>query len=282
MQIDFQHVNFSYNLKTIFRVDALKDVNLAIDTNEVTAIVGKTGSGKSTLTQLINKLLTPSDGAVKIDQFINTPKKRAHRKQLQALRSEIGFLFQFPENQLFADTVLKDVEFGIRNFHPKDQDYEKKAKAALKLVGLDESFYERSPFDLSGGEKKRVAIAGVLAYQPKVLILDEPTAGLDEMSKRELMELFKKIHQEGVGIILVTHDMDIVLKYASKVVVMDDGEIKKIGSPQAILQNEVEPYHLATPNVYHFAHQLIAQGKKIDLNRVKDVTTLVEEIKRHG
>lgn len=282
MQIDFQHVNFSYNLKTIFRVDALKDVNLVIDTNEVTAIVGKTGSGKSTLTQLINKLLTPSGGAVKIDQFINTPKKRSHRKQLQALRSEIGFLFQFPENQLFADTVLKDVEFGIRNFHPKDQDYEKKAKAALKLAGLDESFYERSPFDLSGGEKKRVAIAGVLAYQPKVLILDEPTAGLDEMGKRDLMELFKKIHQEGVGIILVTHDMDIVLKYASKVVVMDDGEIKKIGSPQAILQNEVEPYHLATPNVYHFAHQLIAQGKKIDLNRVKDVTTLVEEIKRHG
>lgn len=282
MQIKFNHTFFSYNHKTIFKVDALKDINLDLSTNSITAIVGKTGSGKSTLTELINALLVPTQGEVKVDEFINAHKKHHRHKELLKLRNNIGFLFQFPENQLFADTVLKDVEFGIRNFNKKDTHYEEKAKNALKLVGLDEAFYNRSPFDLSGGEKKRVAIAGVLAYQPKVLILDEPTAGLDVNGKKEIMDLFKKIHETGVAIILVTHDMDVVLDYADTMVIIDDGEIKKIGKPKDILKEDVEIYHLATPSIYKVAHALIKKGEKIDINKVNDITSLIRELKRHG
>ena len=211
MQIKFDHTYFTYNPDTPFKVDALHDINLSLSENNITAIVGKTGSGKSTLVQLINKLLTPTSGEVHINDLVNAKKVKIKGKRIKEFRKEIGFLFQFSENQLFEDTVIKDVMFGIKSFYPKNKNPEVLAKQALSLVGLDESFYNRSPFDLSGGEKKRVAIAGVIAYQPKLLILDEPTAGLDAKGKKEIMDVFKKIHESGVAIILVTHDMEAVL-----------------------------------------------------------------------
>lgn len=281
MQIKFNHVNFTYNVNSPFAVNALSDINLELNENNITAIVGRTGSGKSTLTQLINKLLTPTMGEVYTNDLVNAPKVRIKRKAIKDFRKSVGFLFQFSENQLFEETVIKDVMFGVQSFYPRIEHPEVLAKKALNLVGLDESFYNRSPFDLSGGEKKRVAIAGVIAYQPKLLILDEPTAGLDAKGKREIMDLFKKIHEGGVAIILVTHDMDIVLEYADKMIVIDDGKIQKIGVPKDILQDNVERYDLETPNIYQVIHQLRKAGKNINEN-VCDIPTLIKELKNHG
>ncbi|MCQ2795464.1 MAG: ATP-binding cassette domain-containing protein [Bacilli bacterium] len=281
MQIKFNHVFFTYNADSPFKVEALKDINLELSENNITAIVGRTGSGKSTLTELINKLLTPTSGEVHINNLVNAPKVKIKGKAIKEFRKEIGFLFQFSENQLFEDTVLKDVMFGVQSFYPKNKNPEALAKQALTLVGLDESFYNRSPFDLSGGEKKKVAIAGVLAYQPKLLILDEPTAGLDVKGKKEIMDLFKKIHESGVAIILVTHDMDVVLDYADKMIIIDDGQIQKIGAPKDILQEDVEKYNLETPNIYQVIHLLKANGKNISSN-VNDIPSLIKELKHHG
>lgn len=282
MQIKFNHVSFSYNPNTPFKVDALKNINLSLLKNNVTAIVGQTGSGKSTLTELINKLLTPTSGEVIINDLINSPSHRVKGKHLKTFRKDIGFLFQLPENQLFEDTVIKDVMFGIKSFYPKNNNALELAKEALNLVGLDESFYQRSPFDLSGGEKKKVAIAGVIAYHPKLLILDEPTAGLDAKGKKELMDLFMKIHQTGVAIILVTHDMDIVLEYADQMIIIDDGEIKKIGVPKEILKEDVEPYHLDTPHIYQVVHALKKEGMNINEKNITDIPSLIKELKKHG
>lgn len=281
MQIKFNNVNFTYNVDSPFSVNALSNVNLELNDNNITAIVGKTGSGKSTLTELINKLLTPTSGEVHINNLINAPKVKIKGKDIKNFRKDIGFLFQFSENQLFEDTVIKDVMFGVKSFYPKKEHPEELAIKALKLVGLDESFYERSPFDLSGGEKKRVAIAGVIAYQPKLLILDEPTAGLDAKGKREIMDVFKKIHESGVAIILVTHDMDVVLEYADKMIVIDNGKIQKIGSPIEILKDDVEKYNLETPDIYQAVHEFRKLGKNISDN-VHDIPSLIEELKHHG
>ncbi|MCQ2792087.1 MAG: ATP-binding cassette domain-containing protein [Bacilli bacterium] len=282
MQIKFDHVSFSYNPNTPFQVDALKDINLEFFENNVTAIVGRTGSGKSTLTELINKLLTPTSGRVVVNNLVNDKKVKVKGKKMKAFRKDIGFLFQFSEHQLFEDSVIKDVMFGIKSYYPKHPNPLALAKQSLSLVGLDETFYERSPFDLSGGEKKRVAIAGVLAYQPKVLILDEPTAGLDNKGKKEIMDLFMKIHQTGVAIILVSHDMDVVLEYADQMVVIDNGEIERIGKPKEILKEDVEQYNLETPNIYKVVHLLKRHGKKIDENKITDIASLIKELKNNG
>lgn len=281
MQIEFKNLSFSYSYKTPFEVKALKNINLLLNENNITAIVGKTGSGKSTLTQFINYFLIPNEGEAIINEFVNKKKTHHSHKDVSNLRKDIGFLFQFSENQLFEETVLKDVYFGIRNFYPKETNYEQLAKDALKLVGLGEEFYNRSPFDLSGGEKKRVAIAGVLAYKPKLLILDEPTAGLDANGKKEIMNLFKKIHESGVAIILISHDMDIVLDYANKMIIIDDGEIKKIGTPKEILKEDVERYNLETPNIFKFIHALNSKGMNIPSN-VDNIDDLIKELKHHG
>lgn len=282
MQIRFQNVSFVYNESTPFKTVALNNINLDLFENNVTAIVGKTGSGKSTLTELINKLLTPTEGSVIIDNLENSKKVKVHGKNIQEYRKNIGFLFQFSENQLFEETVLKDVMFGVKSFYPKTNNPEILAKDALNQVGLDSSFYNRSPFDLSGGEKKRAAIAGVLAYHPKLLILDEPTAGLDAKGKKTIMDLFMKIHHQGVAIILVTHDMDVVLKYTDQMVILDEGKIKKIGKPNDIFHEYVEQYQLETPKIFQFVHELRSKGLLINENNIKDIPTLIKEIKAHG
>lgn len=281
MQIKFNNVFFTYNLKTPFQTEALKHINVNLDTNKIIAVVGKTGSGKSTLIQMINNLLEPTIGEVIIENYTNA-KKRHHRyKEILNLRKNIGFLFQFSENQLFEDTVFKDVSFAIRNFYPEEKNYDHYVKESLDLVGINENLYNRSPLDLSGGEKKRVAIASVIAYRPKVLILDEPTAGLDAKGKQDIMDLFRTIHKQGIAIILVTHDMDIVFNYADEMIVMDEGEIKAIGAPKDILKKDVSQYNLDVPSIYKFALELNTRGYHIDLNRIHDIDSLVMEIKRH-
>ena len=281
MQIKYQDVNFIYHAKTPFQSEALKNVNVVFNHPGITTIVGKTGSGKSTLASLINYLTTPTSGQVNVDDFINAPRERHKHKEVMNLRRQIGYLFQSAEKQLFADTVIKDVVFALNNFYPKNKDNLLKAQNALKLVGLDESFYNRSPLDLSGGEKKKVAIAGVIAYQPKLLILDEPTAGLDGFAKKELLLLLKKINATGVAIIIITHDMDVVLKYADQVVVMMNGEIKKVVAKKEIFKDEVEKYGLISPQLIEFAKLLKANGKNINLDNITDISSLIQELRKN-
>ncbi|MBP5301577.1 MAG: energy-coupling factor transporter ATPase [Bacilli bacterium] len=260
MQINFKNVTFFYNEKTFFKQCVLKNINLDLTKEDFIAVIGKNGSGKSTIIDLISCFLKPTEGCVIIDDFVND-KKKSDKKKLYNLRKKIGVLFQFSENQLFKDTVIDDVMFGVKNFYP-EKNARQEAERTLALVGLDSSFYNRYPFELSSGEKRRVAIAGILAYNPKLLILDEITVGLDVHSKKTLMKLLKNIQKtQKIKIILVTHDMDIVLKYANKVVLLDNGKIIKIGCPDEVLSNvAIEQFGMKIPNIIKFTNLLKING----------------------
>lgn len=281
MPITFKDVSYIYNFDTPFSSHALNDINLTIDDTSFTCLVGKTGSGKSTLVQLINALIKPNKGEINSLSYLITNKKKTTTKNIKQLRKDIGIVFQFSEYQLFEETVLKDVMFGPKNFNDKEDVARKKAIEALKIVGLDESFFNRSPFELSGGEKRRVAIAGVLACSPKVLILDEPTAGLDPKGAKMMMEMFNDIKKSGTKIILVTHDMDIVYKYADEVIVLKDAALVFKGSPHDLfLNNNPQEYDLDVPEIIKMAKILINKGINININNVKDVNSLYMEIKK--
>ena len=280
MQIEFKDVSFIYSPKTPYEYKALDNINLSIKEGSFTCIVGKTGCGKTTLVQELNGLLIPTSGEVIVDNYIITSNKKRCTKKLQDLRKKVGMVFQFSENQLFEDTVLKDVMFGPRNFGIKEEEAKKIAIASLTKVGIKEEYYEKSPFELSGGEKRRVAIAGILALEPDILILDEPTAGLDPLGTKEVMDLFKKMNEEGVTIILVTHDMNLVFKYASSCVVMDDGRIEKVVTPKELFLEESERYSLETPLISKVTKLLIDKGMKLSLDNIKDINGLVKEIKK--
>ena len=211
MSIKVNRVSHSYYKKTPNEVLALDNVSLNIEDGSFVALVGETGSGKSTLVQHLNALLLPDNGTIDVNEYTIVSKKRKN-KHLHDIRKHIGLIFQFPEYQLFEETVLKDVAFGRKNFGVKEAEALEKAKEALKLVKIDESYYERTPFELSGGERRRVAIAGILALDPDVLVLDEPTAGLDYEGSKYVMDLVKGLNNKGKTIILVTHDMDIVYR----------------------------------------------------------------------
>lgn len=280
MQIKFNNVTYIYNQKTDYETKALDSINLEFSKNKMIAIVGRTGSGKSTLTMLIDSLIRPTNGEVKINEFVNKKKGHVSNKKLMNVRKNIGYVFQFPERQLFEESVLKDVCFGVRNFYPKNIEYEKFGKEALKKVGLDETFYNRSPFELSGGEKKRAAIAGIIAYNPELIILDEPTAGLDSSGKKEIMDLFKNLQvKENKTVILITHDMDVVYKYADEIIIIDNGKIVKQGNKEDILKLRLENYNLATPDLYKFICDLNEKGKNIDPKKIDCIDALIKELK---
>lgn len=223
LPILFEEVSHIYSQGTPFRYSALTNVNLDITEGKITAIVGATGSGKSSLVQHLNALLLPTTGKVTIlDRVITSEEKP---KNLKSLRKDVGLVFQFPEYQLFEETILKDVEFGPKNFGFENS--EQKAKEALKMVNIDESLFDRSPLELSGGQKRRVAIAGILAMDPKIIVLDEPTAGLDPSGSKSMMQLFDDLnHKFNKTIIIVTHDMEQVFTYCDEVVVMSEGQIR--------------------------------------------------------
>lgn len=284
MPIVFSHLNYVYSPKTPLEYGALKDINLNIKDQSFTMIVGHTGSGKSTLVQQINALLTPTSGEVDVNgiKVDNNVKKL---KNIKELRKGVGLVFQFPEYQLFEETVLKDVAFGPKNFDVKEEEANRLAKEALKLVGINESLFDKSPFELSGGQKRRVAIAGIITLNPKVLILDEPTAGLDPQGSREMMDLFKKIHQMGTTIIMITHDMDNVIRYGSDVVVMAKGEVIKECKPHELFVDEhvFSRLSIEEPLVIKTAKALNKSKKyHIDLSKVRDIDSLVEQIAKEN
>ena len=260
MGIALENVSFTYQEGTPLASTALSDVSLTIEDGSYTALIGHTGSGKSTILQLLNGLLVPSQGTVRVfDTLITSNSKN---KDIRQIRKQVGLVFQFAENQIFEETVLKDVAFGPQNFGVSEEDAEQIAREKLALVGIDESLFNRSPFELSGGQMRRVAIAGILAMEPAILVLDEPTAGLDPLGRKELMNLFKKLHQSGMTIVLVTHLMDDVAEYANQVYVMEKGRLVKFGKPSDVFQDVVfmEEVQLGVPKITAFCKRLADRG----------------------
>ncbi|MBZ2110131.1 energy-coupling factor transporter ATPase [Streptococcus infantis] len=260
MGIILDNVSYTYQEGTPFASAALSDVSLSIEDGSYTAIIGHTGSGKSTILQLLNGLLVPTEGSVRVFDTLIT--STSVNKQIRQIRKQVGLVFQFAENQIFEETVLKDVAFGPQNFGVSLEEAEAIAREKLALVGIDESLFERSPFELSGGQMRRVAIAGILAMEPSILVLDEPTAGLDPIGRKELMALFKKLHQDGITIVLVTHLMDDVAEFADQVYVMEKGKLVKGGKPSLVFQNVefMEKIQLGVPKITRFAQRLVDRG----------------------
>lgn len=246
--IVFDQVSYTYNANTPFEYKALHNISLEIPANKITAIVGHTGSGKSTLLQHLNVLVRPTEGAVTIaGERVTADSKH---QSLKALRKKVGVVFQFPEAQLFEETVLKDVMFGPLNFGATEAEAESIAREKLALVGLNENLFERSPFDLSGGQMRRVAIAGVLALEPEILVLDEPTAGLDPQGHFDMLEMFVSLQKEqSLTMVMVTHHMEDVVKYAEHVIVLNKGHVIRQGTPREIFEDEawLDEFQLGLP-----------------------------------
>lgn len=273
MAIILDHINYIYGADTGTPVHALKDVSLDIPNGQFIGIIGHTGSGKSTLMQHLNGLVKATSGAIYYDD------KNIYDKgyNLKNLRTKVGLVFQYPEHQLFEDTVLKDVSFGPKNLKLDKKECELRAYEALKKVGFPDDLIYASPFELSGGQKRRVAIAGVLAMKPEVLILDEPTAGLDPMGQKEILNLIAGLRDEsGMTIMLVSHSMEDVAEYVDRIIVMNHGEVFLDDTPKEVFKHykELEGIGLAAPQVTYIMHELAAKGYKVDVN----ATTISEAV----
>lgn len=269
--IQLEHVCYTYSPGTAYEMHALRDVNLEIPQGQFVGIIGHTGSGKSTLIQHFNGLVRPTEGHI----YFEGQDIWKEQFPLRGLRSQVGLVFQYPEHQLFETDVLTDVCFGPKNQNLTQEECEARAKEALKHVGLDESYYAKSPFELSGGQKRRVAIAGVLAMNPKVLILDEPTAGLDPQGRDEILEQIAGLHRtRGITIILVSHSMEDIAKYVDRIIVMNHGVKAYDDSPKKVFAHykELEEIGLAAPQITYIMHDLAQKGLEVDTS-----ATTVEE-----
>ncbi len=271
MSIKIEHVNYTYNPGTAYEKQALIDINLEIPTGEFVGMIGHTGSGKSTLIQHLNGLLTADSGQI----FYEGENIYTEGYDMHALRTQVGLVFQYPEHQLFEVDVMTDVCFGPKNQGLSEEEAKARAREALQLVGLPESTYTMSPFELSGGQKRRAAIAGVLAMQPKVLILDEPTAGLDPKGRDDILDQIAYLHtQTGMTVILVSHSMEDVARYADRIVVMNQGKILYDDTPAHVFAHgrELEDVGLAAPQVTYVMQDLKEKGFPVRT----DVTTVTE------
>ena len=266
-----ENVSFTYSPNTAYEIHALKNINLEIREGEFIGLIGHTGSGKSTLVQHMNGLMKATSGTI----YYNGESIYTEGYSMKNLRGKVGLVFQYPEHQLFEADVLTDVSFGPKNQGLPTEEVEARAKKALQMVGLKEKHYNRSPFELSGGQKRRVAIAGVLAMEPDVLILDEPTAGLDPKGRDEILDQLKRIHEErGITIILVSHSMEDVAKYVGRIIVMNQGEMMYDGTPKEVFSHykELEKVGLAAPQVTYIMNALAEKGFKVSV----DATTIAE------
>lgn len=280
MAISFQKITYIYDAGMPYAHAAINDIDLELEEGKITAIIGETGSGKSTLVQHLNALLLPNKGRLVIlDHEIESDKKN---RGLKSLRKDVGLVFQFSEYQLFEETILKDVAFGPKNFGDDEETALNKAKKALKLVGIPESYYERSPLELSGGQKRRVAIAGIIAIEPKILVLDEPTAGLDPVGAMEMINLFISLNKNmGTTIIIVSHDNEVVYNYADNVVLMADGSVRYSGDTLSLFNNDelVKQFNLLEPRLVKLKRELREKGFKINDN-VRTLPELAKVVAR--
>lgn len=271
MEIRIEHLNYIYGLGTSYEKKALDDISLTIRSGEFIGIIGHTGSGKSTLIQHLNGLNRASSGQI----FVDGKKIYEDGYPMRQLRFRVGLVFQYPEYQIFETTVLKDICFGPKNQGLSEEEAGGRARAAMRMVGLDESYENKSPFELSGGQKRRVAIAGILAMNPEVLVLDEPTAGLDPKGRDDILGVLKQLHQEsGITVVLVSHSMEDVADYASRIIVLDKGKVLYDDIPARVFSHveELESIGLAAPQVTYVMRAL--RGKGWDVSQ--DVTTQAE------
>lgn len=281
MPIKFKTLSYIYDENMPYAHKALNGINLELIEGKITAIIGQTGSGKSTLVEHLNALLLPSSGSLEILDHEIVPGKK-NNKNLKALRKEVGLVFQFSEYQLFEETILKDVAFGPKNYGLSEGEAVLKAKAALKLVGIDESMYDLSPFDISGGQKRRIAIAGILALEPNILVLDEPTAGLDPKGSEEMINLFINLNKKlNKTIIIVSHDNEMVYNYCDNVVLMANGDVIYSGDTLSLFNDEklVKEYKLIEPKLVKLKNELNAKGFNIP-GEVRTIDELAKYLKR--
>lgn len=271
MSIKAEHINYIYGQGTAFEQYALKDVSFEIEGGQFIGLIGHTGSGKSTLIQHLNGLIRATDGAI----YYNGENIYQDGYDMKSLRSKVGLVFQYPEHQLFEVDVFSDVCFGPKNLGLTGDELKERAAEALRQVGLEEKYWAQSPFELSGGQKRRVAIAGVLAMHPEVLILDEPTAGLDPKGRDEILDQISALHQEkGMTIILVSHSMEDIARYADRIIVMNQGEKIYDAPPKEVFAHyrELERMGLAAPQITYIVHGLKERGVPI----ADDITTVPE------
>ena len=279
MSIEIHRLEHIYNAGTAFAHAALKGIDLSIPEGKVTAIIGQTGSGKSTLVQHLNGLLIPTSGSLEVCGFHIQPLLKI--KDIKKLRKEVGLVFQFPEYQLFEETIEKDIAFGPKNFGVDEDQANELVRKVLPLVGLDESFLERSPFELSGGQKRRVAIAGILILNPKVLVLDEPTAGLDPQGAKEMMTLFMNLNKkEGKTVLLVSHDMEHVMRYCDHVIVLDHGKVLHESDVHTFFEHPEWMINIGInpPSIIRLKIELKKKGFQIP-DEILDSDSLIECIK---
>lgn len=278
MPIILNHVNCIYEEGTAMEVRALKDINLVLEDGEFIGLIGHTGSGKSTLVQHLNALIKPTSGEI----YFNGEDIHDSDYDKKKLRSQVGLVFQYPEHQLFEADVFSDVCFGPKNLGLSKKEAELRAYEALKMVNIEDEYFYQSPFDLSGGQKRRVAIAGVLAMKPQVLILDEPTAGLDPKGREEILSMIAKLHEKmHCTIILVSHSMDDVADYAKRIIVMNRGEVFLDGTPKEVFshRDELEEIGLFVPTVTDIMHRIKALGLDAD-DSVTTIETAAKELLR--
>lgn len=273
MSIKIVDLNYSYSVGTAYEIHALHDINLTIEDGEFIGIIGHTGSGKSTLIQHLNGLVKTDKGKI----YYNDKNIYDEDFVMKDLRSKVGLVFQYPEHQLFEVDVFSDVCFGPKNLGLDKEQIKARAEEALEAVGLGEEYYKRSPFELSGGQKRRVAIAGVLAMKPEVLILDEPTAGLDPQGRYEILDLIAELHEkQKITVIVVSHSMEDMAAYAKRLIVMNHGSVQFDGTPKEVFMHyrELEKIGLAAPQVTYIMHALAKKGLKVDV-----AATTIEEAK---
>ena len=279
MSIEIKNLTYIYNKGTVFAKTALHNVNLTISDGDFIGLIGHTGSGKSTLIQHLNGLLKPTEGYV----YLNGEDINKDKVKLKEIRRRVGLVFQYPEHQLFEMTVFKDVSFGPSNMGVSKEETILRTERALDIVGLPESLYEKSPFELSGGEKRRAAIAGILAMNPEVIILDEPTAGLDPRGRDEILSSIKLMHDElGITVILVSHSMEDIARLVSRIIVMDNGEISFSGSPKEVFSkvDMLEKMGLAAPQISYVFKELKDRGFDVplDIYTAKEATEKLFEL----
>lgn len=281
MEIKFENVSYIYNNHTPLSKQALKNINIEFKKDKINGILGGSGSGKSTLVQLINALLVPTYGKVRINRFINQSGKKI--KNINKLRFDVGLIFQFPEEQFFNNTVKKEIIFGMKYFKYKTKNIDKRCSDALKMVELDDSYLERNPFSLSSGEQRKVAIASILAFNPKVVILDEPTIGLDGSSKNNLIKLIKMLKNKyNKTIIVISHDVDMLHKISDHIFVLDNGEIVLEGTKYEVFsQPEVlDNYGIKCPKIMEFSNKVLSK-KGIKIGYRDDIMDLIKDIYRY-
>ena len=274
MSIKLEKVTYTYNPGTVYEMHALEQIDLEIPQGQFVGIIGHTGSGKSTLIQHFNGLIRPTEGRV----LFEGRDVWEEGYPLRTLRSQVGLVFQYPEHQLFEDQVLKDVCFGPSNQGLTQEECERRAREALRQVGVEEELFARSPFELSGGQKRRVAIAGVLAMEPKVLVLDEPTAGLDPQGRDEILDQIAWLHENrGISIVLVSHSMEDIARYVERIIVMNQGKMAFDGTPKEVFSHykELEKIGLAAPQITYIMHALKEKGLQVDTSAIT-----VEEAKK--